>query len=111
MHRLVTAVALAIAACLIPSSALAAPAFLPSKIRTLRAPAGKCATTTFRAPMIGYAGIRDDGSTRGDWDRTVAAARSGDTRAASHAFGWREVAQSFASAGQKLALRGCHVSG
>src|SRR3954453_2068844 len=111
MHRLVTAVALAIAACLVPSSALAAPAFLPTKTRTLSAPAGKCATTTFRAPMIGYAVVRDDGTTRGDWDLTVADARSGDTLAASHAFGSREVAQTFTSAGQKLAIRGCHVSG
>src|SRR3954451_4758423 len=111
MHRLVTAVALAIAACLIPSSALAAPAFLPTKTRTLRAPAGKCVTTTFRAPMIGYAVVRDDGTTRGDWDLTVADTRSRDTLAASHAFGSREVAQTFTSAGQKLAIRGCHVSG
>src|SRR3954470_10060476 len=111
MHRLVTAVALAIAACLIPSSALAAPAFLPTKTRTLRAPAGKCATTTFRAPMIGYAVVRDDGTTRGDWDLTVADARSRDTLAASHAYGSREVAQTFTSAGQKLAIQGCHVSG
>src|SRR3954451_12336657 len=111
MHRLVTAVALAIAACLIPSSALAAPAFLPTKTRTLRAPAGKCATTSFRAPMIGYAVVRDDGTTLGDWDLTLTDARSGDTLAASHAFGSREVAQTFTSAGQKLAIRGCHVSG
>src|SRR4051794_416752 len=107
MHRLVTAVALAIAACLIPSSALAAPAFLPTKTRTLSAHAGKCATTTFRAPMVGYAVVRDDGTTRGDWDLTVTDARTRSTVAASHAFGSREVAQTFTAAGQRLTIRGC----
>src|SRR3954464_9026776 len=110
MHRLVTAVALAIAACLVPTSALAAPAFLPTKTRTLSAPAGKCATTTFRAPMVGYAVVRDDGTTRGDWDLTVTDSRR-RTLAASHAFGSREVAQTFTTAGQTLTIRGCHVSG
>src|SRR4051812_44354370 len=111
MHRLVSAVAVAAAAALVPSSAIAAPSFLPTKTRTLSATSGKCATTTFRAPMIGFASVRDDGTTKGDWDLNLRDARTGRTLAASHAIGSREVAQTFTTAGQKLAVQGCRVSG
>src|SRR3954447_8654498 len=111
MHRLVTAVALAAAAVLVPSSALAAPTFLPTKTRTLTASSGRCATTTYRAPMAGFLTARDDGTTRGDWDLNVRDVRTGRALAISHALGSTEVAQTFTTAGQKLAIQGCRVSG
>src|SRR6476469_5192819 len=111
MHRLVTAVAVAAAAALAPTSALAAPSFLPTKTRTISAASGKCATTTYRAPMVGFVTVRDDGTTRGDWDLDVRDARTGRALATSHAIGTHEVAQTFTAAGQKLAIQGCRVSG
>src|SRR3954449_9109318 len=111
MHRLVTAAAVAAATALLPASALAAPSFLPTKTRTLSAASGKCATTTYRAPMIGFASVRDDGTTKGDWDLNVRDARTGRALATSHAMGSHEVAQFFTSAGQKLAIQGCRVGG
>src|SRR5439155_7650583 len=111
MHRLATAVALAIAAALIPSSAFAAPAVLPPLERTLTAANHACATTSYRAPMAGFVSVRDDGTTRGDWDLALLDARSKRALATSKAFGSREVAQSFVSAGQRLTIKGCRVSG
>jgi hypothetical protein len=68
MHRLVTAVALAVAAALVPSTALAAPAVLPAVKRKLTASNHGCATRSYNAPMAGFVTVRDDGTTGGDWD-------------------------------------------
>ena len=102
MHRLVSALAVTATAILAPACALAAPAFLPTKTRTLSAPAGACATTTYRAPMVGFVSIRDDGTTKGDWDLTVTDARSRQPLASSHAFGSHEVAQTFTTLSGKV---------
>ena len=110
MHRLATAVLLAFAAAL-PASALAAPSVLPPVERTLSASNHRCATTAYRAPMAGFLTVRDDGTTRGDWDLSVLDARSKRELASSKAFGSREVAQTFVTAGQRVTVKGCHVSG
>ncbi len=111
MHRLVTAVALTVAAALVPSTALAAPSFLPAVKRTISASPHSCATKAYTAPMAGFVTVRDDGTTRGDWDLTVADARSKRTLATSNAFGSHELAQTFTTAGERLAIRGCRRSG
>src|SRR3954469_7510316 len=111
MHRLATAALLALAAAIAPSAALATPSFLPTVNRTLSAGSHSCATSTYRAPMAGFVTVRDDGTTRGDWDLSLRDARTGRSLAASHAFGSREVVQSFTTPGQRLAIRGCRVSG
>src|SRR4051812_486340 len=111
MHRLVTAVALALTAALAPSTALAAPSFLPATTRTLTASTHDCASASYRAPMAGFVTVRDDGTTAGDWDLSLADNRTKTVLASSKAFGSREVAQSFVDAGQRLTVRGCHVSG
>jgi hypothetical protein len=111
MHRLVTAGALAIAATLVPSSAIAAPTLLTPVKRTLSASSKSCAGTSYRAPMSGFVTVREDGTTRGDWDLALIDKRSRTTLASSKSFGSREVAQSFVGAGQRLTVRGCRVSG
>jgi hypothetical protein len=111
MHRLVTAAALALAAAIVPSMAVAAPATLPTVKRTLSASTRSCDTTSYRAPMAGFVSVRDDGTTRGDWDLAVVDNRSRSTVGASKAFGSNELVQSFVSAGQRVTIRGCHVSG
>src|SRR3954466_10197884 len=111
MHRLVTAGALALAAALLPSTAVAAPVALPAVKRTLSASSHSCASTSYRAPMAGFVSVRDDGTTRGDWDLALVDTRSKRALASSKAFGSREVAQAFVNAGQRLTVRGCHVSG
>src|SRR3954447_6254035 len=111
MHRLVTAGALALAAALLPSTAVAAPVALPAVKRTLSASSHSCASTSYRAPMAGFVSVRDDGTTRGDWDLALVDARSKRALASSKAFGSREGAQAFVNAGQRLRVGGCHVSG
>src|SRR3954463_8002187 len=111
MHRLVTAGALALAAALLPSTAVAPPPALPAVKRPLSAPSHGCATTSYRAPMAGFVSVRDDGTTRGDWDLALLDARSKRALATSKAFGSRELAQSFVTAGQRLTVKGCRVSG
>src|SRR4051794_16127339 len=111
MHRLATAAALTFAAALAPASALAAPTFLPAVNRTITAASHSCASASYRAPMAGFVTVRDDGTTRGDWDLTLLDAQSRRVLATSNAFGSREVAQSFVTAGQRIAVKGCRVSG
>src|SRR6478672_7006084 len=111
MHRLVTAVALGVTAALVPTTALAAPTALPAVKRTLSASSRSCATTSYRAPMSGFVTVRDDGTTRGDWDLSLVDRRTKAVLASSKSFGSHEVAQSFAGAGQRLTVRGCRVSG
>jgi zinc carboxypeptidase len=111
MARLVTAGALALAAAFVPASAIAAPSFLPAIQRTLTATNHRCASTSYRAPMAGFLTVRDDGTTRGDWDLSVVDRRARRALATSDAFGSHEVAQTFVVAGQRLAIKGCRVSG
>src|SRR4051794_624510 len=111
MHRLATGLALTLAAALVPSTALAAPAVMPAVKRTLTASSGRCDATSYRVPMAGFVTVRDDGTTRGDWDLVIRDARSKRPLATSNAFGSREVAQTFVTMGQRLSIRGCRVSG
>jgi hypothetical protein len=111
MQRLATGLALTLAAALVPTTAIAAPSVLPPVKRTLTASKGSCATTTYRTPMSGFVTVRDDGTTKGDWDLAVTDARSRSKLASSKGFRANEVAQTFVGAAQKLTVRGCHVSG
>ena len=89
---LVAAVVAAVVA--LPSTALAAPAALPTVKRTLSASTRSCDTTSYRAPMAGFLTVRDDGTTRGDWDLALVDRRGKATLASSKAFGSREKSQS-----------------
>jgi hypothetical protein len=124
MHRLATGLALTLAAALVPSTAIAAPATLPTVHRTLSAAsttARACdsssaqrrgvAQTLYRVPMSGFVTFRGAGSTGGNWDLAVFDAASGNRLTGSRAFGSDEVAQSWVTAGQRLRVQGCHVSG
>jgi Zinc carboxypeptidase len=111
MHRLATGLALTLAAALAPPTALASPAVMPAVKRTLTASSGRCDTSAYSVPMAGFVTVRDDGTTRGDWDLAIRDARSKRTLATSNAFGSREVAQTFVTMGQRLSIRGCRVSG
>src|SRR3954452_9830122 len=123
MHRLVTAGALALAAALVPSSAIAAPTVLPAVNRTLAAGSttGRIchsglatgrgiARTTYTAPMSGFVTIRGSAS-RGNWDLAVFDANSRKALTSSESFSSNEVAQSWVGAGQRLLIQGCHESG
>ena len=100
----------ALAAAVLPATAVAAPAALPAVKRSLSAKAGACDTAAYRAPMAGFASIRLAGA-RGDWDLSVADARSGRRLAKSAGFGSRELAQTWVASGQRLAIRGCRADG
>ena len=124
MHRLATGLALTLASALVPSIASAAPAALPPVQRTLSAasttaracdasPAARrgVARTLYRVPMSGFVTFRGDGATRGNWDLSVFDAATGHRVTGSRAFGSDEVAQTWVTAGQRLLVQGCHVSG
>jgi hypothetical protein len=123
MHRLVTAVALAIAAALVPSSALAAPTALPAVKRSLSSASttgrtchsslysgNGIARTAYRAPMSGFITVRG-GARRGNWDVAVFDARTRRAVTSSESFGSNEVAQTWVSAGQRLIVQGCRKGG
>src|SRR5260221_13870686 len=124
MHRLAPGLALTLAAALIPATALAAPAALPPVQHTLSATtttARACdasaairrgvAQTLYRVPMSGFVTFRGDGATRGNWDLAVFDAATGHRVTSSRAFGSDEVAQTWVTAGERLLVQGCHVSG
>ena len=123
MYRLVTSVALAIAAVLVPSTALAAPASLPAVKRSLSSSSttdrtchsslltGKgIARTTYRAPMSGYITVRGSAA-RGNWNLAVFDAKSRRAMTSSESFTSNEVAQTWVLSGQRLVIQGCRASG
>ena len=123
MHRLVTAVALTIAAALVPGIALAAPTALPAVKRSLSSASttdrachssllsGKgIARTTYRAPMSGFITVRG-AAKRGNWDLAVFDARSRRAMTSSESFTSNEVAQTFVASGQRLVIQGCREGG
>ena len=67
-------------------------------------------STTYTAPMAGFATVRLRALGRGDWDLGLFNNR-GRRVAGSMAFGPREVAQTWVQAGDRLTIQGCHVSG
>src|SRR4051812_1984056 len=99
MKRLASGLALTLAAVIVPSTALAAPAVLPAVKRTLTASSHSCTTSAYRAPMAGFLTVRTGAPTGGDWDLSVRDARTRRQMAASNAFGSQEVAQTFVLAG------------
>lgn len=90
-----------------PASAIVS---LPTVKRTVTAGAGNCATTSYTARMAGFLTTRL-GAASGDWDLSLKDARSGQALSASRSFGATEVAQSWADAGQRFAVRACRISG
>src|SRR4051794_15995916 len=123
MHRLVTAALLALAAALAPSTALAAPGFLPPVKRTLTAASttgavchsglrtgAGIARATYRAPMSGFVTFRGS-ATRGNWDLAVFDATARKALTSSESFGSNEVAQTWVTSGQRLVIQGCREGG
>ncbi|MEA2494734.1 MAG: hypothetical protein QOJ29_2645 [Thermoleophilaceae bacterium] len=123
MHRLATVVALAIAAALVPSTSLAAPAALPAVKRSLTAASttdrvchsalysgNGIARTAYRAPMSGFITVRG-AAARGNWDLAVFDARSRRALTSSESFGSSEVAQTWVGAGQRLLIQACRKGG
>ena len=107
MRRATLVLTLAAAAAL-PASAVAAPAVLPAKKRTLSAKSGGCATTAYRAPMSGFVSVRFAGA-RGDWD--LALYRGSRRVSRSAGFGARELTQAWVAAGERLTVKGCRHKG
>ena len=123
MHRLVTLGALALAATLLPSPALAAPTTLPAVKRSLTSASttgrtchsslysGKgIARTTYKAPMSGFVTVRGSAK-RGNWDLAVFDARTRRALTSSESFGSSEVAQTWVASGQRLIIQGCRGTG
>jgi hypothetical protein len=123
MHRLVTVVAVAIAAALVPSTALAATTALPAVKRALYSVSatdrtchssllsGKgIARTTYRAPMSGFITVRG-AAARGNWNLAVFDAKSRRALTSSESFTSNEVAQTWVGAGQRLVIQGCRAGG
>ena len=67
--------------------------------------------SSWTAPASGFLDVRSSGGDRSDWDLVLFDARNRRTLAASEAFGSHEVAQTWVSAGQRLAIQGCHRTG
>jgi hypothetical protein len=91
--------------------ALAAPAQLPAVKRTLEASVRGVDTTTYRAPMSGFVTGRTAASDRSDWDLVLRDADSGRRLDSSSGFGSHEVAQTYAQAGQRVAVQARRRSG
>ena len=99
-------------------------ASLPAATRTLSASgttAVRCdqglrsgrgiATSAYTAPMAGFVDVRSSGA-RGDWDLAIYDVRN-RTRAVagSNAWGSREVAQSWTTAGERFVIQACRHRG
>jgi hypothetical protein len=104
---LLTAGATALAA---PAAATAAPASLPPVERPLTAAAGRCATTTYQAPMAGFLNVRLAGRS-GDWDLALRDAASNLPLRTSRSFGADELIQGFVASGQRLIAQACRRAG
>jgi murein tripeptide amidase MpaA len=114
MLKLTVGLALVLA---VPATAGAATVALPAVERTLTASsassactAGATDSTTYTAPMAGFVTTRLNAA-GGDWDLTVTDARTHRSLSTSRAFGSHEVAQAWVTAGQRLVITGCRVSG
>jgi hypothetical protein len=123
MHRLAMLGALAVAATLVPTTALASPTSLPAVKRSLTSASttgrtchsslysGKgVARTTYRAPMSGFVTVRGAAS-RGNWDLAVFDAKTRRALTSSESFGSNEVAQTWVGSGQRLIIQGCREGG
>jgi hypothetical protein len=69
------------------------------------------AVTSWTAPASGFVDVRSAGNDRSDWDLAVVDRAKNRAIASSEAFGSHEVAQTWVHAGERLAIRGCRVSG
>src|SRR3954447_3452719 len=123
MHQLAPAAALALAAALVPSIAVAAPSALPPVKRSLASASttdrtchaslysGKgIARTTYRAPMSGFVTVRD-AAKRGNWNLAVFDARTRHALTSSESFSSNEVAQTWVTSGERLVIQGCRAGG
>ena len=68
-------------------------------------------TAVYRAPVSGFLTVRTAAPDSGDWDLDLEDAGTGDALAASHGFGSHEVAQTYVTAGQRIAARGTRLDG
>ena len=68
-------------------------------------------TAVYRAPVAGFLTVRTAASDRSDWDLDLADAATGRALPSSHGFGSHEVAQTYVTAGQRIAASGTRTSG
>jgi hypothetical protein len=110
----------------LPATAGAAPRFLPPVEKNLAAAKAKKRTcvaqlssarkrgidrTAYTAPMSGFVNVRLSGARRGDWDLAVFDAKTKRALASSQGFSSDELAQTWVTSGQRLAIQGCRRSG
>src|SRR4051812_39362271 len=91
---------------IVPATATAAPATLPTVTRTVSAGS---AATTYTAPISGYVTTRLNAA-KGDWDLAVRNAQTGALVGRSQGFRSDEVVQSWVQAGDKLVAQGVRKS-
>lgn len=77
----------------------------------LRPGARGVAVASWTAPASGFLDVRSSGADGSDWDLVVFDAGNRQALATSEAFGSREVAQTWVTPGQRIAIQGCHRSG
>ena len=119
-------VLLALPVLALPATADAAPRFLPPVEKQLTAATAKERTcvaqlssarkrgidrTTYTAPMSGFVNVRLSGARRGDWDLAVFDARTKRRAGLLAGFSSNELAQTWVTSGQRLAIQGCRRSG
>ena len=120
-------IVLALVVLALPAAAdAAAPRFLPPVEKQLTAAKAKkrtCVTqlastrkrgidrAAYTAPMSGFVNVRLGGARRGDWDLAVFDARTKEALASSQGFSSDELAQTWVTSGQRLAIQGCRRSG